>query len=317
MTDHHSDTHQVMQAIPSDSEALPNDGSSRAAANGIELAYQTFGARTQPPLLLIMGLGSQMHGWDEPFCRMLADCGYFVIRFDNRDVGRSTLFDGAPVPNRFAMMATAFRGHALAVPYTLRDMGDDCIGLLDALGIECAHIVGASLGSAVAQEIVIHHPARVRTLTSIMGTTGNIKLLRPKREAFSVLFARTASSEASYIAGYRHAARVLRAGRFPDDEARDVMRARLAWMRGYHPAGKQRQFAAFLASGNRTLALQQVNLPTLVIHGADDPLIPLAAGRETAAVIPDARLIVIDGMGHALTMSTWPDVIGLIAAHAR
>jgi pimeloyl-ACP methyl ester carboxylesterase len=141
--------------------------------------------------------------------------------------------------------------------------------------------------------------------------------LRPKREAFSVLFARTASSEASYIAGYRHAARVLRAGRFPDDEAHDVMRARLAWMRGYHPAGKQRQFAAFLASGNRTLALQQIDMPTLVIHGLDDPLIPLAAGRETAAVIPGARLRVIDRMGHALTMSTWPEVIGLIAAHAR
>ena len=297
-------------------ETVP-DGSHRTAANGIELVYQTFGTRAHPPLLLIMGLGAQMLGWDETFCRTLADRGYYVIRFDNRDVGRSTQFDGLVIPNRFALVAAALRGRPLAAPYTLRDMGDDCLGLLDALGIVAAHLGGASLGSAVAQEIVIHDPARVQSLVSIMGTTGNLRLLRPRREALSVLFQRPASSEAAYIAACRQAWRVMRAGRFPEDEARDFVRARLAWLRGYNPAGKSRQFAAFLASGNRCPALQQVRMPTLVIHGAVDPLIPLDAGRETAAMIRGARLRVIDRMGHALPIPMWPEIIDCIAGHAR
>ena len=288
-----------------------------ARSNGVELVYQTFGTRVHPPLLLIMGLGAQMLGWDEPFCRMLAACGYFVIRFDNRDVGRSTCFDAAPVPNRFALIASALRGRRLVVPYTLRDMADDTVGLLDALGIACAHVVGASLGSAIGQEMAIHHPRRLISFTSIMGMSGNPRLLRPRREALAVLFARAANSEAAYIAGCRHAWRVLRAGRFPEDEARDVHRARLAWARGYNPAGKARQFAAFLASGNRTLALRSVDVPTLVIHGALDPLVPLEAGRETAEVIPGARLHVIDRMGHALPMPMWHEIVDAIAGHAR
>jgi pimeloyl-ACP methyl ester carboxylesterase len=297
--------------------AQPFDGSARADANGIELAYQTFGTRDHPPLLLIMGLGAQMVGWDEPFCHLLAQRGYYVIRFDNRDVGRSTLFEGMAIPNRFALVGDALRGRPLAVPYTLRDMADDCIGLLDALGVVGAHVVGASLGSAVGQEIVIHHPERVLSFTSIMGTTGNLRLLRPRREALSVLFARAVTTEAAYIAGCRHAWRLMRVGRFPEDEARDVVRARLAWMRGYNPAGKARQFAAFLASGNRTEALRRVNIPTLVLHGAVDPLIPLEAGREIAAVVPRARLHVIADMGHALPMPMWAEIIDRIAEHAR
>lgn len=293
------------------------DGSIRVDCNGIELVYQAFGKRTEPPLLLIMGLGAQMIGWDEAFCRLVADRGYYVIRFDNRDVGRSTAFDGAVLPNRFAMVAGALRGKPLPTPYTLVDMANDAMGLLDALGIACAHVAGASLGSAIGQELLIHHGERVLSFVSIMGMTGNMKLLRPRREALAVMFSRAAMTEAAYIAGCRHTWRVMRAGRFPDDEAHDVIRARLAWLRGYNPAGKQRQFAAFLASGNRSAALRKVAVPTLVIHGAVDPLVPLDAGRETAAMIPGARLYVIDRMGHALPMSMWTEVIDQIASHAR
>ncbi len=294
-----------------------HDGSLRSACNGIDLVHQSFGLRTDPALLLIMGLGAQMIGWDESFCRQLAGCGYRVIRFDNRDTGLSTHFDGMSIPNRFALVAGALRGHPLVVPYTLRDMADDAVALLDALDIRAAHVVGASLGAAVAQEFVIHHPQRALGLTSIMGMTGNMKVLRPRREALSVLFSRTATSEAAYIAACRHSWRVMRVDRFPDDEARDVIRARLAWMRGYNPAGKQRQFAAFLASGNRSPALREVRVPTMVIHGAIDPLVPLDAGRETAAVIPVAQLRVIDGMGHALPMPMWNEIVDIIARHAR
>ncbi len=293
------------------------DRSSLIDANGIRLAYQTFGQRSHSPLLLVMGLGAQMIGWDDDFCRLLAARGYYVIRFDNRDAGRSTWLDGAHVPNRFALIAAAMRGRRLAVPYGLRDMADDGIGLLDALGIEAAYVVGASLGAAVAQEMAIHHPGRVLGLVSIMGMTGNMRLLRPRREALSVFFARAVTSEAAYIAGWRFAARIMRVARFPDDEARDVHHARLAWLRGYNPDGKLRQFAAFLDSGNRVAALRSLRVPTLVIHGDLDPLVSLDAGRETAAVIPAAKLHVVARMGHALPMPLWAELVEAVANHAR
>ena len=286
-------------------------------ANGIRIAYQTFGSASRPTMLLVMGLGAQMMGWDDGFCELLASCGYHVIRFDNRDVGHSTYFDRAAVPNRFGLIAAALRGRRVVVPYALLDMAQDAIGLLDALGIERAHVVGASLGAAVAQLMAIHHPRRLLGLTCIMGMTGNLRLLRPRREALAVFFARPVASEAAYIAGWRYTARVMRAGRFAEDEAKDVHRARLAWLRGYNPEGKLRQFAAFLGSGNRAAALGRLDMPTLVIHGDVDPLIPLAAGKETAAVIPRATLHIVAGMGHALPIPMWHSVVDAIDRHAR
>ena len=291
--------------------------SSSIAANGIELAYQCFGDPSRPTMLLVMGLGAQMIGWDDGLCGMLAAHGYHVIRFDNRDAGRSTYLRGATVPNRFALIAAAMRGRHLAVPYSLRDMADDSIGLLDALGVQRAHVVGASLGAAIGQEMAIHHPRRLLSLTSIMGMTGNMRMLRPRREALAVFFARAASTEAAFIAGWRSTARVMRVGRFPDDEARDVHLARLAWIRGYNPDGKLRQFAAFLASGNRGPALRTLDVTTLVVHGDVDPLVPLDAGREAADLIPGAKLHVMQGMGHALPMPFWPELVDVIAQHAR
>ena len=293
------------------------DPAKTIAANGIQLAWQAFGDPSRPTVLLVMGLGAQMIGWDDGLCGMLAAHGYHVVRFDNRDAGRSTYLRGTTVPNRFALIAAAMRGRHLVVPYTLRDMADDTVGLLDALGIRRAHVVGASLGAAIGQEMAIRHPRRLLSLTSIMGMTGNMRLLRPRREALAVFFARAATTEAGYIAGWRSNARVMRVGRFPDDEARDVHLARLAWLRGYNPDGKLRQFAAFLDSGNRGPALRTLDVPTLVVHGDVDPLVPLDAGREVAKVVPHARLHVIEGMGHALPMAFWPELVEVIAQHAR
>ena len=293
------------------------DPSSSIDANGIRLAYQRFGDPARPAMLLVMGLGAQMIGWDDGLCGMLAAHGYHVIRFDNRDAGRSTYLRGASVPNRFALIAAALRGRHLAVPYSLRDMADDSIGLLDALGIPRAHVVGASLGAAIGQEMAIHHPRRLLSLTSIMGMTGNMRRLRPRREALAVFFARAVVTEAAFIATWRSTARVMRVGRFPDDEARDVHLARLAWLRGYNPDGKLRQFAAFLDSGNRGPALRTLDVPTLVVHGDVDPLVPLDAGREAAEVIPGATMHVVAGMGHALPTPFWPELVEAIARHAR
>jgi pimeloyl-ACP methyl ester carboxylesterase len=289
--------------------------SPRVRANGIDLVYQTFGSRAGLPVLLIAGLGAQMNAWDDPFCHGLAARGLFVVRFDNRDAGRSTWFADAPTPGRLALVAAALRGRRLATAYTLDDMARDCVGLLDALGLARVHVVGASLGSAIGQSLVIRHRERIASFTSIMGASGNPRVLRPRPEAIALLVARAAATEAAYIAACRHACRVLRAGGFPEEEARDTHRARMAWARGHNPAGRTRQFAAFLAGGNRAAALRAVRVPTLVVHGAVDPLVPLAAGVEMAALIPDARLRVVERMGHTIPAALSGVVIDAIGEH--
>ncbi len=288
-----------------------------AKVNGIELCWDSFGRPTDPPLLLIMGLASQMIAWDEAFCAALAARGYRVVRFDNRDIGRSTRLTAAGVPDVGAAMMAALRGEPVTAPYTLRDMAADAIGLLDALGLERAHVVGASMGGAIAQTMAIHHPDRVLTLTSIMATTGAPGLPPPTPEALAVLFKPPPADEAAYVESHGQTWRVLRAGRFPDEEALDPERARRLFARGLNPAGAARQLAAIFASGSRQSDLQSVRLPTLVIHGEADPLVPLACGVDTARSVPGARLETIPGMGHALVRSTWPRIIDAIAAHAR
>jgi pimeloyl-ACP methyl ester carboxylesterase len=284
-------------------------------ANGLDLAYQAFGRRTDTPLLLIAGLGAQMTAWDDPFCTRLAAIGFHVVRFDNRDAGRSTWLVDAPVPGRLALVAAALRGRRLVVAYSIDDMARDCVGLLDALNLQQVHVVGASLGSAIGQALAIRHPERVATLTSIMGMSGNPRLLRPRPEALALLFARAVTTEAAYIAAYRHGARVLRAGAFPEEEARDTSRARVAWLRGHNPAGRARQFAALLAGGSRAVELRALRVPTLVVHGALDPLVSLAAGAEMASLIPHARLHVVARMGHTIPMALWGEVIDAIGDH--
>jgi pimeloyl-ACP methyl ester carboxylesterase len=296
--------------------SVPRTPPAFARANGIDLCYDTFGDPAAPPLLLIMGLNSQMIAWDDEFCSELARRGYRVIRYDNRDIGLSTRFDAAGVPDVSAAFMAVMQGKTVEAPYRLTDMAADAVGLLDALGIARAHVVGASMGGAIAQTLAIEHPSRLLTLTSIMATTGAPGLPPPTPEALAVLFKPPPADQASYFESYAQTWKVLRAGSFPLDEARDLSRAGQTWARGLNPAGSARQLIAILASGSRKEALRGVRVPTLVLHGDADPLVPLGCGVDTAESVPGAKLVVIKGMGHALPISMWSQIIDAIAAHA-
>jgi pimeloyl-ACP methyl ester carboxylesterase len=286
-----------------------------ARSNGIELCYDTFGDPAAPPLVLIMGLAAQMIAWDDEFCSLLASRGFRVIRFDNRDIGLSTRFDSAGVPDVAAAFAAVMQGRTVDAPYRLSDMAADVVGLLDALDIADAHVVGASMGGAIAQTLAIEHPERLRSLTSIMATTGAPGLPPPTPEAIGVLLKPTPTDQAGYFKSYVQTWAVLRGPGFPLDEARDLSRAGQNFARGLNPPGVARQLAAILASGSRREALAMVKVPTLVIHGEADPLVPPACGVDTANAIPGARLLLIEGMGHALPISMWPQIVDAIARH--
>jgi len=288
----------------------------RAHCNGIELEYETFGRRSARPLMLIMGLGAQMILWDEEFCAALAARDFFVVRFDNRDVGLSSKLDGAGVPNVFTAMQAAATGQTVDAPYTLNDMADDTVYLMAALGIDRAHVVGASMGGMIAQTLAIRHPERVLTITSIMSTTGNPEIPPATPEAVRVLLTPLPAEREAYIERLLRAWRVIGSPGFPFDEDRIRARSGRAFDRGYDAAGVARQFVAIIASGSRKDALRALTTPTLVIHGAADPLIRVEGGRDTAEAIPGAELLVIEGMGHDLPRGTWPRVIDAIAAHA-
>ena len=287
-----------------------------ARANGIELCYEIFGDAHAPPLLLIMGLASQMIAWDDGFCAALAGRGYRVIRFDNRDVGLSTQMNDLGLPDVAAAFMAAMQGQPVAAPYLLRDMAADAVGLLDALAIGTAHVVGASMGGAIAQTLAIEHPERLRSLTSFMATTGAPDLPPPTPEALAVLFKPAPTDQARYLANYLKTWQVLRGPGFPLDDARDLERAGQTFARGLNPPGAARQLMAVLASGSRREALRAVSVPTLVIHGRADPLVPLACGIDTARAVPGAKLLVIEGMGHALPITLWPQIVEAIAQHA-
>ena len=288
-----------------------------ARANGIDLCYEIFGDDGAEPMLLIMGLGAQMIHWDDDFCRQLAARGFRVIRFDNRDIGQSSKLTGGKRLGPVELLKLRFLKIPVAAPYRLRDMALDVIGLLDALGIKSAHLVGASMGGMIAQEVAISFPRRVRSLISIMSTTGNPKLPPPTREAAAVLMAPPPKTREEYLERFGQTWKVLRVGSFPQDEALDRSRAERTFERGLNPAGVARQLRAVLASGSRKERLASVKAPTLVIHGTVDPLVPPAGGKDTAASIPGARLLMIAGMGHALPIPMWPEIIGAIDKHAH
>jgi len=295
---------------------VPHSEPASVKANGIEIVYDAFGEPSAPPLLLIQGLSMQMICWDEEFCTQLAAQGYWVIRFDNRDVGLSTKFDEAGRPNIPALMQAQMQGEAIQAPYTLGDMAGDAVGLLDALEIESAHVVGVSMGGMIAQMIVIHYPDRVRTLTSIMSSTSDPALPPPKPAAVWILVTPTPTDRAGYIEHDVQTWRALSGPGFPFDEDRTRERAGRFFDRGLSPAGTARQLAAILASGSRKEALKTVTIPTLVIHGDADPLVPVEGGIDTANSIPGAELMIIEGMGHSLPPAIWPRVIETIARHA-
>ena len=288
-----------------------------ARANGIDLCYEIFGDAGAEPMLLIMGLGAQMIHWDDDFCRQLAARGFRVIRFDNRDIGQSGKFSGGKRLTPLELLKLRFLKIPVEAPYTLYDMAQDVIGLMDVLKIKSAHVVGASMGGMIAQEIAIAFPERVRSLTSIMSTTGNPKVPPPTREATAVLMAPPTTTKEEYLERFAQTWKVLRAGSFPEDEALDRSRAERTFERGLNPAGVGRQLRAILASGSRKARLASVKAPTLVIHGTIDPLVRPEGGEDTAASIPGAKLLMIEGMGHALPIPMWPQIIDALDKHAH
>jgi pimeloyl-ACP methyl ester carboxylesterase len=284
----------------------------RARVGEIEIAYETFGDPAATPVLLVMGLATQMIGWPDDFCRGLADRGHHVIRFDNRDIGLSTHLHEAGAPDVLALL-----GGQGGAPYALADLADDTAGLLDALDLDSAHVVGASMGGMIAQLLAIRHPARVRSLTSIMSTTGDPAVGAPADAALGVLLAPPVFDRDGAIQRVVDTYRVIGSPgfEFAEDEVR--ARAGLAFDRAHDPAGVARQLAAILTTHDRTQHLGEITAPTLVIHGEHDQLVNVSGGRATAAAIPGAELMVVEGMGHDLPRAVWPEIIDRITALVR
>lgn len=287
-------------------------------ANGLTLEYEVHGDLGAPPMLLVMGLGAQLTLWPIELVEALAERGFRVIRYDNRDIGLSSKMDGARAPGMVRHILMRRFGLRPRVPYTLTDMAADGVGLLDALGIEKAHVVGASMGGMIAQHIAFSHPERVLSLTSIMSTTGNPRLPAARKEAIAVLTKRPDSLEESALVAHgMKIGRTIGSPGYPAGEARLRASATLNARRSVHPAGLPRQLAAIIDDGCRRERLARVTAPTLVIHGEADPLVPVEGGRDTAAHIPGARLKLIPGMGHDLPLELVDEIADAITDHAH
>ena len=287
----------------------------QAKSNGIQLEYESFGRASDRPLLLIMGLGAQMLQWDEQFCEALAARGQYVIRFDNRDVGLSTKFDSAGVPDLASLMKPG--ADRSGVPYTLDDMADDAAGLIDALGLASAHIFGASMGGMIAQTVAYRHAAKTRSLVSLYSSTGNPAMPPASPEAMAVLMAPRPADRAGNIEAVVNAALVTGGPAYPVDPAYLRRRAALMYDRSFTPTAAARHLAAVTAHGNRAPRLAAVTAPTLVIHGTADPLVRVEGGRDTAKSIPGAELVEIEGMGHGIPPQLWTRLADMIAAHTQ
>ena len=277
------------------------------AANGLELGYETFGDPGGRPLLLVMGLATQMLAWHDEFCQALVERGMFVVRFDSRDVGLSTHLHDAPAPDVLA----ALGGDTSSASYQLEDMADDTAALLDALDLAGAHVVGASMGGMIAQTLAIRHPDRVRSLTSIMSTPSP-SIGEPTQEALGVLLAAPATSRDEAVQRALDTYAVIGSPGYPLDTAWLAEVAGQSYDRAYDPMGVARQLLAIHASGDRTTALRALDVPTLVIHGDADPLVQVAGGHATAEAVPGAELLVLEGMGHNLPRELWPQIVDAI-----
>ncbi|HEY6644224.1 alpha/beta hydrolase [Povalibacter sp.] len=289
------------------------------SVNGLQFEYESFGSAAHPTVILIMGLGAQLVRWPLRFCDKLVERGFRVIRFDNRDIGLSAKMDGAPVPELATLIAARMAGLPAQVPYTLEDMAADTVGLMDALKIDKAHIVGASMGGMIAQLVAANYPSRVLSLTSIMSTTGNPTLPPPARAASAVLMARAPhpSDLEAYVLHGLNTLRVIGSPGAPLDEAAARERLIAEVQRNYNPAGFGRQMAAVTANGDRREKLRRITAPTMVIHGADDPLVPVAGGRDTADAIAGAELRIIPGMGHDLPPKFQEQIVDAIVSIAK
>ena len=280
-------------------------------ANGIDIEYESFGRASDPLILLIMGFAAQLIFWPDPLCEGLAAKGFRVVRFDNRDIGNSTHFAGQSAPDPRALLAEVTAGRRPDVPYTLDDMADDALGLMDALGTKRAHVVGASMGGMIAQLVAINHPDRAKSLISIMSTTGRRDLPAGNPQTLSVLFRPPSSdSRNDLIEASLLVQRALSSPGFPVSEAEMNARAERRTDRApFDLAGLARQSAALIVAPPRNALLRQVRCPTLVLHGADDPVIPAAAAKDTAESIPGAELVIVPGMGHDIPAGLVPTLV--------
>lgn len=283
-----------------------------AEVGEVSLCYQELGNPDGEPMLLVMGLGTQMIHWETGFCELLAGQGFRVIRFDNRDVGRSTRIGGPP-PARLAMLA----GLPLSLAYTLDEMADDAVGLAAALELESAHFAGASMGGMIAQVAGYRHPERVRSLGLIMTGAGKRIASLPRLRALGTLLREAPKDRDGYADHIASIFEAIGSPAYPDQAERIRGHALAAYDRGHSRAGVARQLHAITASGDRSRKLAAVRAPTVVIHGAEDPLVRPAGGRSVAAAIPDARLVMIPGMGHDLPPEVWPVIAGELVANAR
>lgn len=293
---------------------MGEERASNVGPSGLEIAYERFGDPQAPPVLLIQGIAAQMIHWHEEFCAMLAGRGLHIIRFDNRDNGRSTHLTDAPVPDLPAVQA----GDLSTVSYTLSDLAADTVGLLDALGMDSAHLVGISLGGYIAQTVAIEHPARVRSLIPISSTTGDLSVGQPKPETLKALFGGPRAETRDEVIEQRvDAARAVGSPVFAFDEADVRARAARAYDRGHDPLGVARGAVASVAAGDRTERLRSIDVPTLVIHGDADPMCDVSGGKAIAAAVPGAELVIIEGMGHGLPRELWPELTERISAFVR
>jgi pimeloyl-ACP methyl ester carboxylesterase len=284
---------------------------------GVELCYQTFGDPSDEPLLLVMGLGGPMTWWDPALCRLLAESGFFVIRYDNRDTGRSSRGHGRVTRG---MLVQAFLGRPVRAPYGLEDLARDAFGLLDHLGLESAHVVGVSMGGMIVQTMAILDQSRVRSLVSIMSTTGRrtVGWLDPK--LMPMMLGRRGTTVEEYVETSVRGAAMIGSPAYPEDAESARARARETWERGINPAGVMRHMMAVLTQPNRAAALRSLRVPATVIHGMADRMVHVSGGRATARAIPGAELLLVPGMGHDLPpalFATFRDAIRATAARVR
>jgi pimeloyl-ACP methyl ester carboxylesterase len=288
----------------------------KAIVNNVEIEYETIGDQISKPLLLIAGLGSQMLAWSDEMCEILANRGFFVIRFDNRDIGLSTKFEDVGLPNFLEINAAYSRGEIPEVPYTLEDMAGDAVSVLDTLNIDKAHVCGASMGGMIAQVLAYRHPSRVLSLTLIMSTTGDPDLPQPKPEILAQFFAPVPSGREAFIEEMVKRGRLIH-GTFAYDEDQSREYRTKEYDRSYYPEGITRQLAAMAVPGNLKPILPAIRTPTLVIHGREDPLNHVDAGKDIATAIPGAELLILDGMGHSFPREVIPHIVNALVENSN
>lgn len=296
------------------SSPAPSVEQTAPLSTGVDVCYQTFGDRAAEPLLLVMGLGGPMTWWDPDFCQLLADRGFFVIRYDNRDTGRSSRVSGRI--NR-RMILASFAGLKAKTPYTMQDLADDGFALLDHLGLEAAHVVGISMGGMIAQTMALSRPQRVRSLTSIMSTTGRRTVGWQDPSLLPLLVANRDRSREHYVETSARLWKLIGSPGYPDTAESIRERAGETWDRGISRAGVMRQMGAILTQPDRSRALRSLRVPTLVIHGTEDRMVHVSGGRATSRAIPGSELLLVPGMGHDVPRALHQDFVDAIARNAH